>query len=445
MENPFSLVASKSLPKIEPNDWDYTAPSMPIPFAGVDINSSIIAGCGWKSEEAGDDAVLRPSRQREAGGLPPSGRPFQENPTIFIRDHDMIDPYKLVDAHDDYTMLWYQHSVNNLPTNSPIYVHDSSIKRGSSLQLSLMFMNLGNMKRVSHVQNKHGKKTLRDTRLSMLQALWGTNWAHVTMCAEAGELPQDPDLLLRKYGITGKHSEKANDLAVHARVGQDGFVQLLWEDLDHSPVEGKQPKYNGHAAIFEVNFGKSDAEENACDPGASCSRPKSAPKRASRRREQEDRREQESFPKNGRVWHAGLQTVRCCVVHINNDCARRRCGVARCFFWKILQQAIDYGMDFIAGDGNAACYSSRKNQKHFDIPNATIPALLRKMTQVTMSMGGIILCLFYFLVFENVGKHCLNFFIWFIHIRSCFVHRGYKPKYIVVPSATCGIYALEHI
>ena len=65
--NTFSLVASKPLPPMAPNDLDYAAPSMPLPVAGVDVSNNILAGTGWNSQGAEDDAVSDSSRQREAG------------------------------------------------------------------------------------------------------------------------------------------------------------------------------------------------------------------------------------------------------------------------------------------------------------------------------------------------------------------------------------------
>ena len=103
MEKPYSsLVVTKSLPEMGLNDWDYEAPSQPLPFAGVDIRNSIIAGKHWAPEEAEHDAVSDPSCQREeqgaehhavsdpscqreAGCMPPPRLDFHTNPTIQIR------------------------------------------------------------------------------------------------------------------------------------------------------------------------------------------------------------------------------------------------------------------------------------------------------------------------------------------------------------------------
>ena len=52
---------------------------------------------------------------------------------------------------------------------------------------------------------------------------------------------------LDDYGLVGCHSSRSNDLSVHARIDSSGHVRLLWESDDDK---------KGHAAIFEVKFGK---------------------------------------------------------------------------------------------------------------------------------------------------------------------------------------------
>ena len=67
------------------------------------------------------------------------------------------------------------------------------------------------------------------------------------LTAEADSLPSDEKELLDDYGLVGCHSSRSNDLSVHARIDSSGFFRLLWESDDER---------NGHAAIFEVKFGK---------------------------------------------------------------------------------------------------------------------------------------------------------------------------------------------
>ena len=66
------------------------------------------------------------------------------------------------------------------------------------------------------------------------------------LTAEADNLPTDEKGLLDDYGSVGCRSSRSNDLSVHARIDPSGFFRLLWEADDR----------NGHAAIFEVKFGK---------------------------------------------------------------------------------------------------------------------------------------------------------------------------------------------
>ena len=68
------------------------------------------------------------------------------------------------------------------------------------------------------------------------------------LTAEADSLPTDARELLNDYGFVGCHSSKSSDLSVHARVHSSGYIRLLWE----SDVDDR----DGHAAIFEVKFGK---------------------------------------------------------------------------------------------------------------------------------------------------------------------------------------------
>ena len=53
--------------------------------------------------------------------------------------------------------------------------------------------------------------------------------------------------LLDDYGLVRCHSSRSNDLSVYARFDSSGYVRLSWESDDDK---------KGHAAIFEVKFGK---------------------------------------------------------------------------------------------------------------------------------------------------------------------------------------------
>ena len=86
-----------------------------------------------------------------------------------------------------------------------------------------------------------------DPQFSFLIDFWRNNYAHVILTAEADSLPTDANKLLSDTGLVGCHSSRNNDLSVHARVNSSGYILLLWESDDDR---------NGHAAIFEVKFGK---------------------------------------------------------------------------------------------------------------------------------------------------------------------------------------------
>ena len=87
-----------------------------------------------------------------------------------------------------------------------------------------------------------------DPQLSLLTEFWGNNYARVILTAEADSIPTDADKLLSDYGLVRCHSNKSNHLSVHARINSSGCSRPLWG----SDVDDK----NGHAAIFEVKFGK---------------------------------------------------------------------------------------------------------------------------------------------------------------------------------------------
>ena len=86
-----------------------------------------------------------------------------------------------------------------------------------------------------------------DPQLSLHAEFWGNNCAHVILTAEADSLPTDEKELLDDCGLVGCHSSRSNDLSVHARIDSSRYIRLLWETDDDR---------NGHAAIFEVKFGK---------------------------------------------------------------------------------------------------------------------------------------------------------------------------------------------
>ena len=73
------------------------------------------------------------------------------------------------------------------------------------------------------------------------------------LTAEADSLPTDEKDLLDDCGLVGYHSSKSNDLSVHARNDSSRYIRHSWETDDDR---------SGHAAIFEVKFGKKDRKSN---------------------------------------------------------------------------------------------------------------------------------------------------------------------------------------
>ena len=86
-----------------------------------------------------------------------------------------------------------------------------------------------------------------DQQLSLLREFWGKQLRACDFTGAADCIPTDEKKLLDDYGIVGCHSSGSNDLSVHAKIGSSGYVRLFWEPDDDR---------KGHAAIFEVKFGK---------------------------------------------------------------------------------------------------------------------------------------------------------------------------------------------
>ena len=98
------------------------------------------------------------------------------------------------------------------------------------------------------ISSKEKFNVTNDPQLSLPTEFWGNNYAHAILTAEADSLLPDAEELLSDCGSVGCHSSKSNDLSVHARINSSGFLSLLLESEDDDR--------NGHAAIFEVKFGK---------------------------------------------------------------------------------------------------------------------------------------------------------------------------------------------
>ena len=81
------------------------------------------------------------------------------------------------------------------------------------------------------------------------------NCAHVIRTAETDSSPTDANQLLEDcelledYGLVEYHSNRDNDLSVHARIDSTGSVRLMWESSEEDDK-------NTNAVIFEVKFGE---------------------------------------------------------------------------------------------------------------------------------------------------------------------------------------------
>ena len=220
-----------------------------------------------------------------------------------------------------------------------------------SEQLIVMFINMGECARELHDVNEDKQKP------KLLHNIWGSDSPHIVITAEASELPRDRKYTKLMYGLEGQHtSEPFDNLAVHARVGINGGVRLLWQSSN--------TKINpGHAAIFEVDFG--DAfEQHQSSHQKNCSMCSRSGKLD----------EELAY----KIWRAGLNIVRCCVMHFDSQTE----GTATCptdaWIWGVLQQVVQFRVDILAASGKQWCDTHCQPQEEGD-KYKTFPTVLRKM------------------------------------------------------------------
>ena len=250
---------------------------------------------------------------------------------------------------DAYTRAWFEYcrsvftqSVRKAGPNVDLY-------NVSTNQCSILFNNMGSFNQKSEFRKSENM---------------GNNCAHVILTAEADSLPTDEKELLDNYGLVGCLSSRSNDLSVHARINSSRKNRLLWESDDDR---------NGHAAIFEVKFGKKtertttesreQSAEQLCDTlvpvalavKAASSVTTEAPFEPTARCITDTKKRQ-------LVTQSGLPRLRCCVCHLHHKLAMISPATVRQFFKTVLQQMCRFKVDVIEGDANAAAYKYYKNQ-----------------------------------------------------------------------------------
>ena len=159
-------------------------------------------------------------------------------------------------------------------------------------------------------------------------------------------------------------------MSVHARIDSSRYIRLLWEsDGDNR---------NGHAAIFEVKFGKTS--ERAANESRECSaeqlftdpEPVALAVEGSDLGPIEDPFEPTAScihdtRKRQLVTRSGLPRLRCCVCHLHRKRAMNSPAAVRECFKTVLQQVYHFMVDVIARDANAAAYNYCKKQEHQDL------------------------------------------------------------------------------
>ena len=150
-----------------------------------------------------------------------------------IREFEKTEHYE-----DAYTRAWFDYcrSVSPQSVRKASPNVDLTCQRSSAASSSTKW-----------VPSARGVNIGKLPQLSLLKEIWGNNYAHVILTAEADSLPTDEKELLDDHGFVGCQSSRSNDLSVHARIDSSGYIRLLWESDEER---------NGHEAIFEVKFGE---------------------------------------------------------------------------------------------------------------------------------------------------------------------------------------------
>ena len=178
------------------------------------------------------------------------------------------------------------------------------------------------------------------------------------LTAEADSLLTDATKLLNDCGLVGCHPS-----IWLARMNSSKYIRLLWESDDDK---------NGHAAIFEVKFGKTseravkESRERSAEQLSSDLEPVASAVEGSDLGPTDDSFEPTASCINDTkerqlVTRSGLPRLRCCVYHLHHKRAMTSPAVLD-FFKTMLQQVCHFNVDVIARDANAAAYKNYKNK-----------------------------------------------------------------------------------
>ena len=147
---------------------------------------------------------------------------------------------------------------------------------------------------------------------------------------------------------------------------------------------------NGHAAIFEVKFGKTseraakESRERSAEQLFADLEPVASAVEGSDLGPTEDPFEPPAScindtKKRQLVTRSGLPRLRCCVCHLHHQWAMNSPAAVREFFKTVLQQVSLQKVYVIAGDANAAAYKYYKKQEHQDLHDSSVAVMLREM------------------------------------------------------------------
>ena len=221
-----------------------------------------------------------------------------------------------VTSKDADTKAWFDYCRSIFPQSVRKASPDVDFYNVSTYQCSILFNNMGSFNRKSEFRktenidkpiSSNGKyHVTSDPHLSLLTEFWRNNYARVILTAEADSLPTDAIKLLSDYGFVGCHSNRSNDLSVHTRINSSGYFRVLWE----SDVDDR----NGHAAIFQVKFGKTSERAVRVLPIWSPWHPLRAATSVQLRTPSSLQQVPSMTPKKRQlVTRSGLPRLRCCV------------------------------------------------------------------------------------------------------------------------------------
>ena len=158
-------------------------------------------------------------------------------------------------SDDAYTKAWFDYCRSVFPQSVRKASPNVDFHNVSTYRCSILFNNMGSFNKKSEfrkaenidkpISSNEKFNVTNDPHLSLLPEFWENDHAHVILTAEADSLPTDAKELLNDYGLVGCHSSRSNPR-------KNQFSQDVFANYGNKIMITEY----GHAAIFEVKFGK---------------------------------------------------------------------------------------------------------------------------------------------------------------------------------------------